>query len=187
MQIDYVRAIGELYPDVHVFCNGDPTNYADLQHEGGGQIPIKEELDYMYMEYVKEGRIRELSDECAIRIRFGFISNALGVPKLYDSEEVDQLNLLGSVAMIAPTPENPEGTSTWFAIRDPALTRNNIRGPKEYAIHTHPQLKQVMIDGYNFKLGQLLNFNNKRDFINNNNLTFEQISQVTLDSVPGLI
>lgn len=181
--INYVDAIGQLYPDVQVSCVGDPTNYNDVVHAAGSAIPSKEELDYVFLEFVKEQHIRYLSDECATRIKFGFISNALGMDKLYDSEPIDQLNLIGTLAIIGPTLENPDGIPGVFAARSPEV-HNNMRGPKDYFVHTYAQLKQVMLDGYNFKLGQLVNFNNKRDFINNNILTPEQIHEVTLDSVP---
>ena len=88
----------------------------------------------------KKQKIAELSGACEHDITRGFLSSALGVPHWYDSSAYDQLNLVSSLSITAPTIENPEGTSIFYACRA------NLGEDKEYVAHTYMQLKQVASD-----------------------------------------
>jgi hypothetical protein len=76
-------------------------------------------------------KIEELNAACRAAIIGGFTSSALGAPHRYDSEEVDQLNLIGAVAT---------GGDLVYRCTD-AL------GVKDWRLHTAAQLHQVLADG----------------------------------------
>lgn len=54
MSYSYIQAIGEGFPNVHVHCQGDGTNYEDLVHDGGDPIPLKEVLDQWIADRVQQ-------------------------------------------------------------------------------------------------------------------------------------
>lgn len=68
---------------------------------------------------------------CAIKIISGFTSSALGSPHLYDSNQDDQLNLVGLVSL---------NEIVMYKCTDQS-------GVKEYRVHTSDQIKQVLSDG----------------------------------------
>lgn len=92
-------------------------------------------------------RITEMSEACRADIVGGFESAALGVSHYYDSDEVDQLNLIGAVAA---------GDTMEYGCHEV------LGGPKVYKSHTHAQLQQVIRDGRNIKLAKLQAFNTKK-------------------------
>lgn len=188
--INYIFIIGALFPGVQVSCRGDVSDYSTLVWEAGDPLPTQMELDLEYYRYVKDKKVTQLSADCEIKIsQYGFISDALGQDYLYDSQLYDQINLLGSLLGSQPSELNPSGTSSPYAVREPANVNGGIRGPKEYKMHTYAQLVNVIEDGKNFKLGILIKFNSLRDYLNQNTLTLEQIESFTLDTViplPGI-
>ena len=151
--ITYIEAISAFYPNYQV--SSISNEYADIQW--GTYAPIsQEELNAKILEITKTKKIQELSDTCERAIISGFESSAVGEPHIYDSEAVDQINLIGAVMSTAPTPAEPMGYSIYYACRDVAS------GVKEYHEHTHFQLRQVLADGAQVKLTQLQTFHMKR-------------------------
>lgn len=158
--MDYISIIGLEHPGVEVYCTGDPTDYDNIIWSDPLNKLTKAELDASILTLTKRNKILELSKECENVIIAGFTSSALGIEKIYDSEEVDQINLIGSVSTTTPTPAEPTGYTIYYACRDP---ETNI---KSYIEHTHYQLRQVMADGATFKLVQLQRFNTLRNQVN---------------------
>ena len=151
--ITYIEAISAFYPNYQV--SSTSNEYADIQW--GTYAPIsQEELNSKILEITKTKKIQELSDACERAIISGFESSAVGEPHIYDSEAVDQINLIGAVMSTAPTQAEPMGYSIYYACRDVAS------GVKEYHEHTHFQLRQVLADGAQVKLTQLQTFHMKR-------------------------
>lgn len=180
MPLNYLDIISLYYPNVFCHCVGDVNNYNDIIWENGDPIPIQLELDNKINDNLKTEKIDFLSQECQRLIITGFTSDGLGSLHYYDSEQVDQLNLIGAVSATAPIAEFPDGTTMYYAVRSIV---NNVIQPKEYKNHTHSQLRKVIFDGSVFKLNKLQIFNNKRDYIQNNVLTLEQINVITFESV----
>lgn len=179
--MDYVNAISHFYQNIQVVCFGDPNIYENLQRVPEGALPSKNELDANILQYLKQQHILELSEQCQVKIISGFTSNALGVTYLYDSEDVDQINLLGSLLTTAPTTEYPDGITTDYATRSVVMPlMGNAVNPKIYRPHTHFQLRRVAYDGAVFKLTWLKRFNEKRDYINSSCNTVEEVLAVTL-------
>lgn len=158
-----IALLGKHYPGVRAHCTGDDTVYSNLVWDGGDPLPTEQELQNIALTDVKGIKIKQLSDTCAQAILDGFISSALGLPFKYDAEDVDQINLLGAVTATAPSTQYPSGTSMMYAVR-PVV--DGVYGAKYYTVHTHDQLKQVLIDGAAYKLTQLQHFNNLRDAVN---------------------
>jgi hypothetical protein len=180
MLVDYMAVLGEVYPHIEAVCFGDPFVYENIQAEGGSVLPPKDEMDVAVLERIKTLKVAELSEACRNEIISGFTSNALGQDGLYDSYEVDQLNLVGSVSAISPSPNAPNGSAMPYAVR-PIV--DGVVQPKVYTVHTYAQLRQVMQDGTVFKLTKLQKFNAKRDYVNFNCSTHEQVDAVTWESV----
>ncbi len=123
------------------FKSGDPEvdtirSFSDEEMDTGTDFVLA----------AKIAKIEELSQAAADNIVGGFTSNALGFPKIYDSKLEDQTNLIGSVTATSPSAANPDGTSSYYATRDP------VDGTKSYLPHTHDQLRQVLDDGATIKL-----------------------------------
>ena len=151
--ITYIEAISAFYPNYQV--SSLSNEYADINW--GSFQPISQaELDTKILELAKSKKIQELSDACESSIISGFESSAVGEAHIYDSEAVDQINLIGAVTSTAPTPAEPMGYSIYYACRDVAT------GAKEYHEHTHFQLRQVLADGAQVKLTHLQTFHMKR-------------------------
>ncbi|NOX15952.1 MAG: hypothetical protein GXP61_08010 [Epsilonproteobacteria bacterium] len=97
---------------------------------------------------VKVHKISNLNNLCKKDILSGFTSNALGSVYHYQSEQVDQLNLIGMVAggvddyFKCSLDDGSGNTTTW-----------------EYKLHTITQLKQVLNDGKAYKLSLLQKVN----------------------------
>ena len=100
----------------------------------GYTIPTEDISEY------KQQKITEINSKCAETIMDGFISSALGEPYLYDSAEVDQLNLIGAISLNMDLPYRCTKIGT---------------GSKEFYLHSAAQLRQVGLDGAMFKLYNL--------------------------------
>lgn len=95
---------------------------------------IKVENNYL-IEKGKASKIKEINIACGNEIESGFISNALGTEYTYQSEQIDQLNLIGLVA---------SGTDDYFKA---GVTDVDGNITWNYELHTIGQLKQVLEDG----------------------------------------
>lgn len=93
------------------------------------------------IEELKTSKKDEINKACELEITSGFTSSALGEENFYQSEEVDQLNLIGVVS---------GGVDDYFKCA--LATTPTVF---EYKLHTIAQLKQVLNDGKVKKL-QLL-------------------------------
>lgn len=151
------------------------------EYPGGSnvRIPTEEELDTnpSLVAVAKAERIAKLSQDCALDIMSGFTSDALGALHIYDSEEVDQLNLIGSVSTTAPTPDAPTGYTIYYAVRN---VETQI---KSYELHTHFQLRQVLADGAQVKLFKLQKFAVKRAIVEMQS-TVSGVEAITWESTP---
>jgi len=92
---------------------------------------------------VQASKISEINTLCDKAITGGFTSSALGAVHTYQSEQIDQLNLIGVViagadSMFKCGVVNADKTITW-----------------NYVMHTIAQLKQVLVDGKEHKLALL--------------------------------
>lgn len=178
MSINYLDIIGSMFPGIEVYSTGDPSNYEAIVWSDPLNIIPKEDLDTACLAKTKEEVIKYLSDECEKAIIGGFESNALGSPYIYDSEQVDQINLLGAVSATVPTEEAPNGHSMYYACRDP------ITHIKDYQLHTHEQIKYVMITGAQFKLSKLQHFHALRTLVNAQT-DHTTVRLITWDTDPG--
>jgi len=176
--MNYLDCISENFPTVIFVCNGDPHNYDDVEWLGGDELPPKEILDSLIFAKFKNDKIAELSKACNQVIISGFTSNALGYDCIYDSEEVDQLNITGVLTMISPTPDNQMGYSAPYAVR-PIV--DGVVTPKVYLTHSYFQLRKALTDGGTFKLVMLQKFNDKRDLVSVAD-TIDKINNITLMS-----
>lgn len=166
--VTYIEAISTFYPNYQV--SAISNEYADINW--GLNPPIAQNvLDAKILEITKNRKIQELSDKCEAAIISGFESSAVGEPHIYDSEAVDQINLIGAVASTAPTPTEPMGYPIYYACRDVAT------GTKEYHEHSHFQLRQVLADGAQVKLTHLQAFHVKRMMVMSAT-TIEQIASI---------
>jgi hypothetical protein len=153
MTISYLDVLTKYYPGVHAHAHG--SDYSELHWDEGGPIP-QNELEAKMIDIAKEKKIEELSFACEQDIIGGFASSALGEPHMYDSEEVDQINLLGAIAAISPMNGVPDGFAIYYACRHIST------GDKSYEEHTYMQLRGVLQDGSMFKLGKLQQFHMRR-------------------------
>ena len=142
----YIETISRFYPDISAYTVG--SEYSDIVWQNGG--PVQQNiLDNDVLTLTKEYKIRELSGFCENAIVSGFLSSALGHDHIYDSEEVDQINILGALLSTFPNPLQPDGGTIYYACRDAD------EDMKEYEPHTFYQIMKVVQDGAAFKLMQL--------------------------------
>ncbi len=158
MTISYLDVISRFFPEIQISATG--SSYSNINWEHGGPI-AQNELEDKMIDLAKERKIEELSMECERSIISGFLSAALGSTYVYDSEEVDQVNLLGAVTSSAPTQTEPTGYAIYYACR------NVETGVKSYHEHSYAQLRQVLADGSLFKLFYLQKFHEKRVLVQN--------------------
>ena len=178
MSLDYVSAIGKFFPTIGVECIGDPNNFWNIVWISGDAMPTIFEVDEKIFEDTKKNKIIELSNFCENDIISGFTSDALGYSCIYDSEQVDQLNITGVLTMISPTPAAPMGYGSPYAVR-PII--DGVIQPKEYINHTYFQLRKALTDGGMYKLTKLQQFNYKRDLVNASK-TVSEIELITWNS-----
>ena len=83
---------------------------------------------------LQDTKTNEINTACATQITSGFTSKALGTIRTYQSQELDQLNLIGVVT---------GGTDDYFKCA------KTVKGKLiwTYEMHTIAQLKQVLNDG----------------------------------------
>jgi len=84
---------------------------------------------------LKASKTNEINSACAKAITSGFTSSALGTPHTYQSEQTDQLNLIGVVTA---------GQDDYFKC---GVTDANGNVTWNYELHTIVQLQQVLADG----------------------------------------
>lgn len=177
--MNYLQTLAKHFPELQVECQGLGDIYEDIVPLLGGILPDKQLIEELHIQDHKEKKIQQLSEECAYLITTGFISNALGAPHKYDAEPEDQLNLTGAVTLTAPMGSFTDGFSTPYAVR-PVV--NGVYQAKEYKLHTHQQLRQVIYDGGIFKSSLLQSFNAVRNYILTTTLTEEEILAITLST-----
>ena len=176
-----LETLSKGWPNVQVSCYGNPDHYEDLVWSAGDAIPPEADIRARAVEFAKLEQIEFLSNECQKDITSGFESSTLGTPHIYDSEEVDQLNLIGAYTTVLGIPsEDPEGYSIPYACR-PII--DGVIQPKVYKPHSRNAFARAMVDGSQVKLAKLQKFNYKRNWINNNAVTVEDIHAVTWASV----
>ncbi len=150
--------VNPIIPDRHAL-DSTPTEFWVYESESTIlRVMTAEERDTDpgRVERAKKQKIAEISALCEAEITDGFFSSALGDPHWYDCSAYDQLNLMSSLSITAPTVEYPDGTSTFYACR---LPREEA---KEYVVHTHSQLKQVAADQARNRLTHLQRFSSTR-------------------------
>lgn len=178
--IDYMTCLSSCFSTTFAVCTGDPNVYNNIVWVDGDPLPDQATMDASRFSALQNSAISALSDICANIITSGFISSALGTPHLYDSEDVDQINLIGATTTTAPSMVDPNGTAMYYAVREIV---NGVTLPKNYTLHTYDQFRQVMTDGANYKLALLMNFNIKRYYISIAT-TPEQVEAITWSSNP---
>ncbi|HNK59387.1 MAG TPA: hypothetical protein PLL86_24455, partial [Leptospiraceae bacterium] len=92
------------------------------------------------MDAIKQRVIDKINELCQKNIISGFESNALGDVYIYDSEDVDQLNLIGAVA---------SGGSVAYKCTCKA------DGVRKFYTHTNTQIKKVLGDAAARKIALL--------------------------------
>jgi hypothetical protein len=100
----------------------------------------------------KRQKIAELSSRCELDIVEGVSSSALGSPQWYDSSAYDQLNLISALQITAPSADNPNGGSIFFACRE---GKGML---KQYQAHSYNQLRKVSEDQAQNRLYKLQRF-----------------------------
>ncbi len=155
IHISYYDALTRYYPEIQAEATNNSELYSDIIWKVGGPVP-QNELEIKMLDLAKERRTAEVSQDCENFIMRGFESAALGAPHIYDSEFVDQINLVGALIMTSPFGDDVDGYSIYYACRDVAT------GVKNYYPHTYPILRQVIYDGSMFKLQNLQIFHFKR-------------------------
>ena len=117
------------------------------QGYGKNLIPITEEelaeLLKPTLKQAKKQKISEINGKCKQEIEAGVASSALGSEHIYQSEPVDQINLMGVVlagqdSLFKCGVKDDKGNITW-----------------SYKQHTIAQLQQVLQDGKVHKQGLL--------------------------------
>ena len=113
------------------------ANYVDVKNK---TVSFK---DFRTLEEIKTSKISEINGKCKQEIVSGFASSALGSEYIYQSEPVDQINLMGVVLV---------GQDSLFkcGVKD---DKGNIIW--SYKQHTIAQLQQVLQDGKVHKQGLL--------------------------------
>jgi hypothetical protein len=110
-------------------------------------------LDAGWLLYYKTQKILLFSETVRAELLGGFSTDILvsGVDRHYDSQEIDQLNLVGLVAA---------GDDAEYSSRE---TPSSVT--KEYHTYTHAQLQLLLQRGRDWKTEKLQKFNNKKNTI----------------------
>jgi len=142
------------------------------QGYGKDLIPITEEelaeLLKPTLEQAKKQKINEINNKCKQEIVSGFTSSALGSEHIYQSEPVDQINLMGAVlagqdSLFKCGVKDDGGNITW-----------------SYKQHTIAQLKQVLADGKAYKFALLEKANKLKEQVKNAK-TVDEINKINWD------
>ncbi len=110
--------------------------YAGYVASGDGWLPPP---DTRSLDETKTGKVGELRAACASAITGGYVSSALGSPHHYPSGDVDQRNMLGSVAA-SLLPDVGPGWTTPFWCRDEA-------GEWSFTAHSAAEIQRAGGDG----------------------------------------
>jgi len=113
------------------------ANYVDVKNK---TVSFK---DFRTLDDFKTLKTIDINSACSEAITSGFTSDALGGAHIYQSEQPDQLNLIGLVAA---------GTDDYFKC---GITDANGNITWNYELHTIVQLQQVLADGKVHKQGLL--------------------------------
>lgn len=177
--MDIMAILASSFPNVQAHSVGLEATYENIVWEGGDPLPSFQQLEDAHLKAHIDAKITELSDACAAEIIQGFESAALGTVHIYDSQAVDQLNLVGSFLFTGPDPDHPDGQPTYYAVR-PVI--DGVVQLKEYKVHTHWQLKKAITDGVYWKLAKLQRFNDMRTNILTTARTVEEIDAITWET-----
>lgn len=146
------EAIRIVYPQV-TNLEGDLV----AKDASGNQVVLDETL--IQVEYDKlvlakgiKQKIKYINSECTKQITSGFTSLALDgtTTYYYQSEEIDQLNLIGLVV---------SGVDDAIKCSTDGITYS-------YVLHTSAQIKQVLDDGKAYKIAQLTKANDLKVLAN---------------------
>jgi len=99
--------------------------------------------DFRTLAELKTSKTNDINSACSKAITSGFTSSALGTQHTYQSEQTDQLNLIGVVTA---------GQDDYFKC---GITDANGNITWNYELHTIAQLQQVLVDGKAHKQGLL--------------------------------
>jgi hypothetical protein len=178
LNVTYLEALSRYYPEIQVEVQCNDENgiiyYDDIIWKVGGPVP-QNELEAKILELAKERRTAEISQDCENHIMSGFVSDALGTPYIYDSEFVDQVDLVGALITVSPYDGDTGGYTIYYACRDVST------GVKNYHVHTYHNLRKVIFDSSQFKLENLQIFHMKRVMISLCD-TIEQVDEITWTS-----
>ena len=164
-----VDALAHKWPNIKWTAAGDPNVYSNIL--SSDTLPTEAEIVAVRVDLVKSHVIDELSAQCEASIENGFISDALGTPHYYDSQIVDQINLIGAYIM-----SSASGQPMPYATRDLETM------VKHYVPHSPEQMSKVLADGTAWKLQHLTKFHMKRAYVNGlSDIT--AILAVTWDSI----
>lgn len=152
-----IPGLAVMYPDMHAIQWGERGESGHVELIGGGNellidpAILQPALDAWLaltplpptpaelLAEAKRAGTAGINTACAAEITGGFASSALGSVHTYDSDETDQLNLIGAVGMGADLP---------YKCAD-------VTGTKAFRLHTSTQLRQVLADGAMVKLAAL--------------------------------
>lgn len=114
------------------------------------------------IEKLTNSKLIEINQACTKAITSGFKSSFLGVEHIYQSEEKDQLNLMGAKVRgtEAPVKCSADGGETW-----------------EYKIHTPEQVLKVYNDGASHVEANLIKADTLKKQISNA-ATVEELEQI---------
>ena len=99
-----------------------------------------EPAEHMSLDELKAVKRADINSKASEKITGGFFSSALGSPMLYESDRSQQINLIDSISA---------GGDDLFKCED-------SEGVEDYRLHSNDELKQVLTDGRDTKLGYLL-------------------------------
>lgn len=137
----YDKDINSLIPTPNIEVSDEVWQDAVNNHRNFVDVEAKtlSTMDFRTIKEAKASKINKINTFCETEIMNGFASSALGSEKHYQSEQIDQLNLIGVVA---------GGVDDYFkcGIEDVDFETNGII-KWGYESHTIAQLKQVLNDG----------------------------------------
>lgn len=123
------QCIGEV-TSRQIGMNGKDYIYIDdMKKVSAETIAVAKSIQ---LEKEKNIKLIEINKSCTIAITSGYLSLALGVEHMYQSEEIDQINLMGAKVRgtSAPIKCSLDGGKTW-----------------NYEIHNEEQILKVYNDG----------------------------------------
>lgn len=121
----------------------------------------------------RENKIAELRDKCNETILAGFYSKALGgvEEKFYTYSQDDQINIAGRALEIA------------MGLNTTGYVKFKHTGLPEFIDYTIAEFMQIGRDSGAHKGNNISKYHAKKAYINNNNLTKEQLQAINWDSI----